>query len=170
MSGLDLWSAVIPAWLGRVGGLAAAVVGTIALVKSVKTQGGVETLKGAANAGGNSETLSPSSNAAGETALPTSHPAQSPVTWTAWHKTRSQYQLRNDSTHNGAVARLTGVRDVTPGGDNAASYHGPLPVDLAANESVPFTIDKSLVSPSVTAIELTWEDSDSTERKRTLYI
>lgn len=170
MSGLDIWGAVVPAWLGGVGGLAAAVVSTIALVKSLKTQGGVETLKGAANAGGSSETLSAAKNAAGETDVPTSAPAQSPVSWTAWHKTRSQYQLRNDSTHNSTVARLTGFRDVTPGGDNAASYHGPLPVELAANESIPFTIERSLVSPSVTAIELTWEDSDSTERKRTLYI
>ena len=170
MSGLDLWSAVIPAWLGGVGGLAAAVVSTIALLKSLKTQGGVETLKGAANAGGISQTLSAAKNAAGVTDAPMSASPQSPVTWTAWHKARSQYQLRNDSTFNGAAARLTGFRDVTPGGDNAASYHGTLPVKLAANESIPFTIDKSLVSPSVTAIELTWEDSDSTERKRTLYI
>ncbi|MCY0903607.1 hypothetical protein [Arthrobacter sp. H14-L1] len=110
-------------------------------------------------------------NAAGA-AIEMSTPAsvQSPVSWTAWHETRSRYRLRNDSTHSGATAKLTGFRDVTPGGDAAASYQGALPIDLAANESIPFTIDKSLVSPSVTAIELTWEDSDGTERRRTLYI
>lgn len=41
---------------------------------------------------------------------------------------------------------------------------------FAAGGSVSFTIDKSLVSPSVTAIELTWNDSDGTQRVRTLYI
>lgn len=51
MSGIDVWGAVVPAWLGGVGGMAAAVVSSIALVKSLKTQGGVETLKAAANAG-----------------------------------------------------------------------------------------------------------------------
>ncbi len=94
----------------------------------------------------------------------------SPVSWTAWHENRSRYRLRNDSTHNGARAKLKGFRDVTPGGDNAASYSGPMPVDLGASESVPFTIDKSLVSPSVTAVELTWDDADGTERKRVIYI
>ncbi|MDJ0358401.1 hypothetical protein [Paenarthrobacter sp. PH39-S1] len=162
---------MVPAWLGGVGGLAAAVVSTIALVKSIKTEGGVETLKGAANAGVAIETPAvPRSAASAGIGMSTPAPARSPVSWTAWHESRSRYRLRNDSTHTGAAAKLTGFRDVTPGGDAAASYHGALPVELAANESVPFTIDKSLVSPSVTAIELTWEDSDGTERRHTLYI
>ncbi|MFF5794508.1 hypothetical protein ACFY5D_20895 [Paeniglutamicibacter sp. NPDC012692] len=92
------------------------------------------------------------------------------MSWTAWHEAKNRYRLRNDSTHTGASAKLTGFRDVTPGGDNAARYDGTLPLELAADETVPFTIDKSLVSPSVTAIELTWEDSDETELRRTLYI
>lgn len=164
MSGPDIWGAVVPAWFGGVGGVAAAVVSTIALIKSLKTQGGVETLKGAANA------ASEPSAGSGPVMKPTSPPPQSPVSWTAWHEAKSRYSLRNDSTHTGATATLTAFRDVTPGGDGAASYHGDLPVELAANESVPFTIDKTLVSPSVTAIELAWNDSDGTERKRTIYI
>ncbi|MBX0301630.1 hypothetical protein K2F54_16795 [Cryobacterium sp. 1639] len=175
MSAPDIWGAIVPAWLGGVGGMAAAVVGTIALLKSLKTQGGVETLKSAANAVGGtaappSATSMLSSQSPSSGATTTAAPRQSPVSWTAWHEARSRYRLRNDSTHTGATALLTGFRDVTPGGDGAASYHGELPVTLAANESVPFTIDKSLISPSVTAIELTWADSDGTERKRTLYI
>ena len=97
-------------------------------------------------------------------------PMQSTVSWTAWRETKTRYRLRNDSTNSSAAAKLTGFTDVTKGGDNAASYEGPLPVELAANESVPFTIEKSIVSPSVTGIELTWEDSDGTERKRVLFI
>jgi hypothetical protein len=162
MTALDLWGAVVPAWLGGVGGVAAAIVSTIALVKSLKTQGGVETLKGAANAADTPATLI--------SEIPPSMSERSPVSWTAWHESKSAYRLRNDSTHTGASATLAGFRDVTPGGDGAASYGGPLPIDLAPEESVPFTIEKSLVSPSVTAIELTWNDSDGTERKRTLYI
>lgn len=171
MSGTDLWGAVIPAWLGGVGGLAAAIVSSIALVKSLKTQGGVETLKAAANAGGITETSAASQSAAtDEKNVPSPQPAQSRVSWTAWHEARSKYRLRNDSTQSGASAILTGFKDVTPGGDDAARYEGPLPLELAADDSVPFTIDKSLVSPSVTAIELTWEDSAGTEHQRTLYI
>ena len=177
MSGLDIWGAIVPAWLGGVGGMAAAAVSTIALIKSLKTQGGVETLKSAANAVGGTaaqltatNTLSVPSPSSGSATEPMPPPLQSPVSWTAWHEARGRYRLRNDSTHTGAAARLTGFRDVTPGGDGSARYHGELPVELAANESVPLTIDKSLVSPSVTAIELTWADQDGSERKRTLYI
>lgn len=173
----DVWGAVVPAWLGGVGGMAAAIVSTIALIKSLKNQGGVETLKSAANATSGTTVYStasaiePSPSSGSDSSIEFAPgPSLSPVSWTAWHKTKSQYQLRNDSTHTGATATLTGFQDVTPGGDNAASYHGPLPVTLAANESVPFIIDKSLVSPSVTAIELTWLDSDGTERVRTLYV
>lgn len=149
--------------------MAAAIVSTIALVKSLKTQGGVETLKLAANAATADVSVTGQTGHVAEASLG-DPPAQSPVSWTAWHETRSRYRLRNDSTHTGASATLTGFRDVTPDGDGAASFHGHLPVELAANESVPFTIDKSLVSPSVTAIELTWNDSDGTERRRVLYI
>lgn len=173
MSGPDFWGAVVPAWLGGVGGIAAAVVSTIALIKSLKTQGGVETLKNAANTTATSIEASTTLTAPHGSEAPeasSTRPSQSPVSWTAWHEARSKYRLRNDSTNTGASATLTGFQDVTPGGDDAASYAGPLPVDLAAGESVPFTIDKSLVSPSVTAIELTWTDSDGTERRRTLYI
>lgn len=80
------------------------------------------------------------------------------------------WRLRNDSTHTGAPATLIAFEDVTPGGDGAAHYSGVLPVTLAANESVPFSISKSFVSPSVTAIKLTWRDSDGTFRERTLYL
>lgn len=177
MSGPDIWGAVVPAWIGGVGSLTAAVVATVALVQSLRTQGGVETLKGAANAAPDtlaSSAVRAQSSKSDSTPLiptvPTLPASVSPVSWTAWHETRGRYRLRNDSTQNGATAKLTGFRDVTPGGDNAASYHGPLPVELAANESVPFLIEKSFVSPSVTAIELTWEDTDGTERKRVIYI
>lgn len=172
MSALDVWGAVVPAWLGGVGGLAAAIVSTVALVKSLKTQGGVETLRSAANAAGGTDSAPHAVSAGGthDVSAPPAAPGLSPVSWTAWHRTRNQYQLRNDSTHTGAVATLTDFKDATPGGDNAASYHGNLPVQLQPNESIPFTIDKSLVSPSVTAIELTWLDSDGTERTRTLYV
>ncbi|MGK9148051.1 hypothetical protein KXS11_10540 [Plantibacter flavus] len=167
MSEVDFWGAVVPAWFGGVGGIAAAVVSTIALVKSIRTQGGVETLKGAANTGASNEQLRRS----GEGPRITSDgPIVSPVTWTTWQETRNRYRLRNDSTQNGAAARLTGFRDATPGGDEAATYAGPLPVELAPNDTIPFSIEKSLASPSVTAIELTWTDADGTERKRTLYV
>lgn len=176
MSGPDIWGAAVPAWLGGVGGMAAAIVATIALVKSLRTQGGVDTLKGAANADQSAEYVEPKnfgeakSAGSGSVGPAAPTPKQSPVSWTAWHETRSKYRLRNDSTHTGATANLTGFKDVTPGGDDAAQFHGTLPLLLAANESIPFSIEKSLVSPSVTAIELTWQDDDGTDRKRTLYI
>ena len=176
--GLTSGGAVVPAWIGGVGSLTAAVVATVAFIQSRKTQGGVETLKGAANAVPDAPVspavgASPTSGSGGtspDSAAPISSSVVSPVSWTVRHETRSRYRLQNDSTQNGEKARLTGFRDVTPGGDNAANYAGPLPVVLAPKETVPFTIEKSLVSPSVTAIELTWEDEDGTERKRVIYV
>lgn len=174
MSEIDIWGAVVPAWLGGVGGIAAAVVSTIALIKSLKTEGGVETLKGAVNAVdgamGPSATTNVTSAGTSLAMTPPSLLAQSPVSWTAWREAKGRYRLRNDSTQTGATATLTGFQDVTPGGDGAATYSGNLPVQLAEGESIPFSIDKSLVSPSVTAIDLDWADSDGTERKRTIYI
>lgn len=177
MTEVDIWGAVVPAWLGGVGGIAAAAVSTIALIKSLKTQGGVETLKGAANAVEGSilpSAATTQSTVSSVGALPAATllapPSQSPVSWTTWQEAKNRYRLRNDSTQNGASAILTGFQDVTPGGDSAATYLGDLPVELAAGESVPFRIDKSLVSPSVTAIALSWTDSDGAERQRSLYI
>lgn len=163
MTAIQLWGTVVPAWISGVGGLAAAIVSTIALVLSVRTQGGVKTLAGAANV---------ADTAARPAATLTTDPAPavSPVSWTAWQEMKHRYRLRNDSTHNGASAILTSFRDVTPGGDEAASTEVQLPVTLAANETIPFTIEKSLVSPSVTAIELGWTDSDGSARTRVLYI
>jgi hypothetical protein len=63
------------------GGMAAALVSASALINYLMAQGGVETLKGAADA----------------------------------------------ASEPRATATLTAFRDVTPGGDGAASYHGELP-------------------------------------------
>lgn len=164
MTAIELWGTVVPAWISGVGGLAAAVVSTIALVLSLRTQGGMKTLTDAANV---ADTDGQTPRA---TLTPGHTPAVSPVSWTAWQETRHRYRLRNDSIHNGASATLASFRDVTPGGDEAASTAVQLPVTLAANETIPFTIEKSLVSPSVTAIELGWTDGDGTPRTRVLYI
>lgn len=163
MTAIELWGTVAPAWISGIGGLAAAIVSTVALVLSLRTQGGVKTLTGAAN-------VADIGRPTPATLTTSSAPAVSPVSWTAWQESKHRYRLRNDSTHNGASATLTSFRDVTPGGHEAASTAVQLPVTLAANESIPFTIDKSLVSPSVTAIELGWTDSDGASRTHVLYI
>ncbi|RIJ77993.1 DUF4062 domain-containing protein [Nakamurella silvestris] len=93
-----------------------------------------------------------------------------PVSWTAWEQSKGQYRLRNDSTNNGAAAELTGFQDVTPDSDGAAIYSGRFPVKLQAGESVPFRIDKSLVSAAVTEIRVTWNDAAGTEHETTLHV
>lgn len=98
MSGPDIWGAVVPAWLGGIGGIAAAVVSTIAFIKSLKTQGGVETLKDAANATATSIEASKTPTVPHMSEVPepsSTKPSQSPVSWTAWHEARSKYRLRN---------------------------------------------------------------------------
>lgn len=170
MSVIDIWGAVVPAWLGGVGGMAAAVVSTIALVKSLRTQGGVETLRSAANAEMSSVSVVTPVGAEPEVVDRPRPTTRSPVSWTAWQESKTHYRLRNDSTNTGARATLIGFADVTPDGDGAAVYHGHLPVVLEAGESVPFTISKSFVSPSVTAVGLTWKDASDETHTRTLYI
>lgn len=137
---------------------------------SLRNQGGLETLKSAANASSATDSIAGtgqqpgSADGAGLT--------RAAVTWTAWRQAKGRFRLRNDSTRNGASATLTGFRDITPGGDGAASTQVALPVQLQAGESIPFSIDKSFVSPSVTAIELTWTEGngEGDEHTHTLYI
>jgi len=170
MTATDLWGTAVPAWISALGGVAAAGVGAAAFVMSLRNSGGVRTLRDAANSPPEAQQRSPSKTTLAPDEAPSAEYTNSPVTWTAWNEQRTHYRLRNDSTHTGARATLTSFVDVTPGGDGAAFYGGSLPVDLGPGESIPFTIQRSFVSPSVTAIKLTWLDPDGTVRDRTLYI
>jgi len=136
-----------------VGGVIAAAISTVAFIKSLKTQGGVETLKRAANEA--SDRAEQVTEPQPEEGISTSPPSKR-VSWTTWHESRGRYRLRNDSIHTGATAELVGFQDVTPSGGNDAHTAVELPVMLAPNENIPFTIEKSLASPSVTAIEITY--------------
>lgn len=170
MSGVDFWGEAVPAWISALGGAAAAAVGAAALILSLRNAGGVRTLREAANtSGGSPEDPQRAASLITEDGAADT-PAVSPVSWTTWQEHRHRYRLRNDSTNTGAGAHLTGFEDVTPDGDGAAFFAGNLPVDLAPGESIPFTLEKSLVSPSVTAVRVTWVDDDGSERQRTLYI
>lgn len=185
MNAQELWSTVVPNWLTAFGQIVAAGIAAWALISSKQTAGGVETLRQAANdeavtsPGEGGSTVSPAdgSTPAGEAAPGSTAPGPgrgdrrtSPVRWTTWQERRGHHRLRNDSIHTGASATLVGFRDVTPNGDGAAQLHMPLPVKLEPNDSIPFTINKSLASPAVTAVEIEWVDEDGTTRSRRLYI
>lgn len=151
----DLWGVAVPAWIGAVGSVAAAVVAAIAIIQSIRNQGGLKTLTLAVRDG----------RGVAPTVL--TAPASDPVRWVAWHEQRSRYRLRNDAA--ASVAVLTSFADVTPSGDNAATTHVDLPVELAGQQSIPFLIEKTLASPAVTAIELTWREDD-TEHTTVIYV
>lgn len=156
-----MWYEILPVWLGGVGGLCSAGVAAVAYVKSTRTQGGVEALTTAAN---NAATQAAPSAGSAE------RPANvSPVSWAQWEVRRGHYMLRNDSTNTGAVATLTGFRDATPRG-NDAILQVDLPIRLEPRGEVPFLIERSMASPSVTPIQLSWTDEDGTERQITLYV
>lgn len=154
------WYEILPVWLGGVGGLCSAGVAAAAYVKSTRTQGGIAALTEAAN---NAIQAAPSAGSA-------ERPANvSPVTWTQWEVRKGNYMLRNDSTNTGAVATLTGFRDASPRGDDAV-LRVDLPITLEPGQSVPFLIERSMASPSVTPIQLSWTDEDGTERQTALYV
>ncbi|MDJ0335990.1 hypothetical protein QMG83_12210 [Salinibacterium sp. G-O1] len=151
----DLWGAAIPAWVGAVGSTAAAFVAVAAWIQSLRNNGGVQTLAKAAQQR-SSPSLRSSVLASPDT-----------VRWSTAKESRSRYRLRNDS--RGATAELISFTDVTPIGPGAAVYVGQLPITVRPQESLPFTINKKLVSPSVTAIELRWREGGE-ERQTTLYV
>lgn len=158
---MGTWYEILPVWLGGIGGLCSAGVAAVAYVKSTRTQGGVEALTAAAN---NAATQAAPSGGSAE------RPANvSPVSWAQWEVRRGHYILRNDSTNTGAVATLTGFRDATPRGNDAV-LQVDLPIRLEPRGEVPFLIERSMASPSVTPIQLSWTDEDGAERQATLYV
>lgn len=154
----DLWGDAIPAWLGAIGSIAAAVVAAIAIILSIRNRGGLRTLTQAAGDRGAAADFGGSDS---------SNDGAARVSWVAWQEQRARYRLRNDSRV--ATAELLSFEDVTPDGDGAASTAVSMPLTLQPMGSIPFTIEKSLVSPAVTAIALDWIENG--ERKSTtIYI
>ena len=151
----DLWGVAIPGWVGAVGSTAAAFVAVAAWIQSLRNDGGVRTLARAAQ---ERSTSSPRRSALA---------VADTVRWVTSKEGRSRYRLRNDS--RAATAELISFTDVTPGNAGAARFAGQLPVTVRAQESLPFTIARNLVSPSVTAIEVRWREGDD-EREITLYV
>jgi hypothetical protein len=90
------------------------------------------------------------------------------VTWGVQHVGGSKYTLTNrSSTHS---AHLIAAEDISPDGDNAFQFLLGLPVDISPGGSVPFSIDKTLVSPAVTAIHVAWEEEGRDPQSHTLYV
>jgi len=90
------------------------------------------------------------------------------VSWRIDHAAdRGLYTLTNLSWSQ--TVTLNRAKDVSIEGDNAFSLLQELPVEIVPQGSIPFRIDKTLVSPAVTAILLEWTEDDGESRTQTLY-
>jgi len=167
----DLWGVAIPGWIGAIGGSASAIVAVAAWIQSLRNKKTSEVLSSAFNERAQS----------GDAREPTTRDAQPrdsstpaaagvaylPVTW-GIEKDGRHYRLVNRSTVH--TAHILAVDDISGGRQDALTVPLKLPVDLGPGASMPFTIEKSLVSAAVTALEITWHEEGQPERSVTLFV
>jgi len=170
----DFWGTAVPTWLAAIGGIAAAIVAVAGYLASIRNRKGLNTLRDGVSQSlpvdSDDQPPPPDADAPENESVYT--PPQDPITrrgrWRANQVDRNRLYAINDASY---VCILTGFRDVTPDGDGAASILIDLPVTVVPGAGVPFRIDKSLVSPSVTAVELQWQAEGSKRSYlTTLYI
>lgn len=154
----DFWGSAVPSWLGAIGGIASALVALFAFLGTIRNRRGLNTLKEGVS---DIQPPAPSVDPRLGVVLPP------PPRWHVTERGRGRYLLTNAA---GISYTLTGFRDVTPDGDDAAALLQDLPVLMDPGVSIPFRIDKTLVSPGVTAIQLQWTDSDGQQHSTTLYV
>lgn len=166
----DFWSVVLPTWISAVGGLISAVIGAIALVLSLRNRGSVRHIQDGLNAANDTEVV-PAHTAGGtlqsQTTLTGTAVAVTPVTWGV-ERDGKHYRLVNRS--NRETAKLLRAEDVSADSDGAFQILVDLPVDLGPGASLPFMIEKSIVSAPVTAVQVTWADPDGETRQVVLYV
>ena len=162
----DFWGAAVPAWVGAVGGVISAVVAAIAFVQSIRNRKGLQTLRSAAN-DGQASVEDEQAGADGQTVFATAVRPK-PVRWSVYSRgNKGRWLLQNESDE---IATLVSFADVTPDGDHAATLLSSLPMVLAPGATIPFRIDKTLVSPAVTAIRIEWNQEEHGRQSVVLYV
>jgi len=168
----DLWGIAIPGWIGAIGGSASAVVAVAAWIQSLRNKKTSEILSSVFNEraqdGAAREPTAPgSAQPGGPSTRTTEGAAYLPVTWGV-EKDGRRYRLVNRSTVH--TAHILAIEDHNGGRQDVLTVPLELPVDLGPGASMPFTIEKSLVSAGVTALMITWQEEGQAERSVTLFV
>ena len=135
----DFWGIVFPGYIGAIGGAVSSVVGVVAFVLSLRNRNGVKQIAGVLNARAGVEEA-----AAGTRAVPSAS--------VSWRVERAGRMLRLANRSAAAATLLSLV---------GASTEVPLPVEVGAGGSIPFAVERSLVAPTVTAVEVEWTEAGS---------
>ena len=173
----DFWGTVFPAYLGAVGSIISGIIALVALLVSIQSRGGLRSIQSSLNAANGTEIVESRSAASNFSSAGTltgqasrvtnGEVIRAPVLWGVERDGR-HYRLVNRSTTT--AAELTAAEDVTDGGDGAFQVPLDLPVRVEPGGSLPFSIEKTLVSPAVTAVRITWSEESLEPRSVTLYV
>jgi hypothetical protein len=144
-AGPGVWTEIVPAWLSGIGGILSAILAVCALILAWRTRKGV-------------------SNVAHSLNTPIPKPGSSvydgvqpPVDgWKVDHVTSRKYRLRNVGSTPSTILRFDTVR-LREDSDDPVGYSLDLPVTIQPEGTMPFNITRSIVSDSVTVIEVEWE-------------
>ena len=162
----DLWGVVIPGWIASVGGLASTILALLALVLSQKNRGGLETIKDVKKLEQQSLAVSGNVEASGSgTVTAVGQPRF--VTWEIKPGRSGRYKLVNSSRES---ANLDGLGVMDENGNINALRNIPKTIPLQPGQSVPFQIDKSLLSPTLTAVQVSSNDGNGAITNTILYV
>lgn len=185
---MDFWGAVMPAWIGALGGVISAVVGGVALISSLRTRGGVNQLRDGINANeaapvqytasldlssegtlsaegepGPAYTAEATTSGEGNTTATASvHVA---VVWSAERDSNRYVLFNRSSTHPARVIALGPARE-----GNGVRPLIPLPIDVPAGGWIPFAIDRRFTGPAVTGVMITWEEEGMATQTNVVYV
>lgn len=183
----DLWGVVVPNWASAIGTIGASVVALIALFTGRSAKRGVKNIGSGLNAEAENTAedaaddraqhqmeamqgeLADERRAGARTFEASSAASNGPrVRWQLFTQSKSRHGLLNDSATTAAVRA---VKDVSDGYRDALSVLTPLPVDIGPGASLLFSIERSLASPAITAVEVTWtEGRNGRIRRQVFYV
>ena len=162
----DFWGVVIPGWIASVGGLASTFLALLALVISQKNRGGLETIKDVKNREQQSLAVSGNAEFSGAgTATAVGQPHS--VTWEIRRGRRGRYKLVNISNES---VNLDALGLVDGNGDIEELWKTAKTILLKPGAGVPFQINKSLLSPTLTAVQVSSNDGKGTKTNMILYV
>ena len=168
----DLWGAAIPAWIGAIGTVAASAVAVVALFKGQSAKSGVENLAQGLNTESGNAATEARDDAQGDDMLERIEALKEDIVnaprvrWRLLTQSKHRYGLLNDS---GAVAHVNAVKDISDGYRDALGVLVEVPTDISPGAMLPFSIERSLASPAVTAVEVSWTEGQNGRIRRSVF-